>query len=878
MSGSSRYEIDIIANNKASAALGKVNKQLKTIQKSTKTANGGFNKMKIAAGAAAAAFAGFKLGKAFLDTAKQFEQLGIQLKFIAGSAEAGARALGIVEKAAKRSAFSLEQMALSAPLLLTVGSVDQLNDSLGITGDIAAATGLEFDVVAGQIQRAFSGGIAAADIFKEKGIKAMLGFQEGVEYSAEETEKHIRDLWENNESVYAGAMEAMSKTWTGQVSMMGDAWLDFKKVTMESGLFPVLKAKLGDVQKLLDANKMAINDMAVALGEGLATAILGLADAIGFIAKNADAFALAAKTLVGIKLALWFRNTAVGMKLLNLAMRMNPIGLLITAIGFLVMALGVNSNGLGRTFAQAKKAVDMLGEVFTKLASYLRAGFIVVIEFVKKKFYALVDSLISAYNWLAKLIPGMERVDKTAYELAGQVKDGLGAAYDYVADKAGDAVDALVNTMDPDLVAWTKKFTQALVDEGVAYDDAVIAADKYSATLKRNAAMASAMSSYQPRNPGTTTTGDGAADAAKKALQEVQKATKEWATEWESLKEKLFPVASEIAEINKTIDTLTQKILEGGPNTELYAQAIVRLKQRLVELDPATQKLLEGLQGYEDSILRIARLEKEAGERKIELSELMRDEFEALNPLARVTREYTEDLAKLDEALAAGVISQKRHIEMTEQYGERFKKYKEGMVKDIKEIKTESEKYVESFNESFNNKLADGLVEGNLNFDTFAGLWKSTLKDLISDTLNSGTLLKDILGGFGSGGKAGGGGFNFAGLFSGGGSDGIGNFGAVGDFFGGFGSIFSGFKADGGRIPGGTFGIAGEAGPEIITGPANVLSNKESFENTGDKPQVNITIQAIDTQTGTEFLLKNRKQVEGIIQSAYNKRGKQGIY
>ena len=118
MSGSSRYEIDIIANNKASAALGKVNKQLKTIQKSTKTANGGFNKMKIAAGAAAAAFAGFKLGKAFLDTAKQFEQLGIQLKFIAGSAEAGARALGIVEKAAKRSAFSLEQMALSAPLLL----------------------------------------------------------------------------------------------------------------------------------------------------------------------------------------------------------------------------------------------------------------------------------------------------------------------------------------------------------------------------------------------------------------------------------------------------------------------------------------------------------------------------------------------------------------------------------------------------------------------------------------------------------------------------------------------------------------------------------------------------------------------------------------
>ena len=43
-------------------------------------------------------------------------------------------------------------------------------------------------------------------------------------------------------------------------------------------------------------------------------------------------------------------------------------------------------------------------------------------------------------------------------------------------------------------------------------------------------------------------------------------------------------------------------------------------------------------------------------------------------------------------------------------------------------------------------------------------------------------------------------------------------------------------------------------------------------------PAVNITIQAIDTQSGTEFLLKNKKSVESIIQGAYNRRGKQGIY
>jgi hypothetical protein len=81
--------------------------------------------------------------------------------------------------------------------------------------------------------------------------------------------------------------------------------------------------------------------------------------------------------------------------------------------------------------------------------------------------------------------------------------------------------------------------------------------------------------------------------------------------------------------------------------------------------------------------------------------------------------------------------------------------------------------------------------------------------------------------------------------------------------------------ADGGKIAAGETGIVGEAGAELVTGPATVTPNSEIG---GAKPQVNITIQAIDTQSGTEFLIKNKKQIEGIIQHAYNRRGKQGIY
>ena len=97
MSGTSRYEIDIIVNNKASKALGKTNRQLSKLDKSAKTTNGSFKKMAGLAAGVATAFGGIKLASSFLETAKQFENLGVQLKFITGNAKDGAAALGIVE-------------------------------------------------------------------------------------------------------------------------------------------------------------------------------------------------------------------------------------------------------------------------------------------------------------------------------------------------------------------------------------------------------------------------------------------------------------------------------------------------------------------------------------------------------------------------------------------------------------------------------------------------------------------------------------------------------------------------------------------------------------------------------------------------------------
>jgi len=69
--------------------------------------------------------------------------------------------------------------------------------------------------------------------------------------------------------------------------------------------------------------------------------------------------------------------------------------------------------------------------------------------------------------------------------------------------------------------------------------------------------------------------------------------------------------------------------------------------------------------------------------------------------------------------------------------------------------------------------------------------------------------------------------------------------------FGGAGSIFGGFFAEGGYIPAGQFGIAGERGPEIVNGPARVTGTDETAQILGGGRGTNITynINAVDVQS-----------------------------
>ena len=105
-------------------------------------------------------------------------------------------------------------------------------------------------------------------------------------------------------------------------------------------------------------------------------------------------------------------------------------------------------------------------------------------------------------------------------------------------------------------------------------------------------------------------------------------------------------------------------------------------------------------------------------------------------------------------------------------------------------------------------------------------------------------------------------------------------FGGVGDFFGGLVSgvsnFFSGLFADGGYIKPGTVGIVGEAGPEFVSGPANVTSARDTASMMGGASGVNITfnIQAVDAKGIDQLLIERKSLIADVVRDAVSSSGR----
>lgn len=194
-----------------------------------------------------------------------FEDVQITLQNITGSAEAGAFALDMITAAAEKLPFAFQELATAAPVLATVsGTLGELEENMFLAADIAANFGIPFEQAASSLQRSFSAGAGAADVFREKGVLAAAGFEAGVSVSIEETQKKIKAFGVTIE----GAAQTLNTTFSGATSQAGDAITLFNKAVGEAAA-PFFKAFLLETVGLFRDNRDAADEMAQQIGTNL---------------------------------------------------------------------------------------------------------------------------------------------------------------------------------------------------------------------------------------------------------------------------------------------------------------------------------------------------------------------------------------------------------------------------------------------------------------------------------------------------------------------------------------------------------------------------------------------------------------------------------
>jgi len=362
------------------------------------------------AAAAVGVTAAFKgLGSA-VGAARKIEDIGVVLNSIVGSAEGGAQALQMIRDVAQELPFDFEQIAGATPALATVSAdIKDLEENTRLAADIAATTGLSFEDAASQLQRAFSGGAGAADMFREKGVLAMAGFQAGATYSIDETKAKLREFGKDID----GAAEKLNDTFSGALSQTKDRLFDFKG-SMGEAMLPEFKTFFQSLVRIYDDNKEAIQEFARAVGDGVVNAFF--------------AFLRGGAVLVDFLIMLHghFKSVAAFIQdnfgevigvVMDFAVR---------AIGGVVEAVGFLGKQLGRliSFATGNDSMEKFFENIENAANKARTGGIDMVKVALEDIGNVVPET-STQDFIDQLIYDMQLAGDIAEHEAEKMREAL---------------------------------------------------------------------------------------------------------------------------------------------------------------------------------------------------------------------------------------------------------------------------------------------------------------------------------------------------------------------------------------------------------------------------------------------------------------------
>ena len=318
--------------------------------------------------------------RSVIKTGMEIQRLEIRFNNLFGSVEEGNRAFEQLLEYAGTVPFSLgEIQAGSGSLAVVSKDAEHLRDIMEITGNVAVIAGLDFATTASQIQRVFSGGLAAADIFREKGITQIIRdtgmMVDTVEGAAEAFEAVF-----SGDGRFGKSTKEMAVTVEGNLSMIGDVLQQFT-IAVAEGFFVKFAGGLEEFRDNLNASRADIMKFGKEIGDSMGTAFENIGLAI-------DAIVIAFKAFIALKIGMFLMNfnkivltLKASILALNTAIKTNPIFFAVSIIASIVllkdelMALGsIIKEFIIEKFEQAKEAYrDFINFVTGKSAGEIMA-------------------------------------------------------------------------------------------------------------------------------------------------------------------------------------------------------------------------------------------------------------------------------------------------------------------------------------------------------------------------------------------------------------------------------------------------------------------------------------------------------------------------
>ena len=392
-----------------------------------------------------------------VNVGKQVENLQVRLKALFGTAEEGARAFDVMRKFASRVPFSLEEIQQASGNLAVISEdANELAEILEITGNVASATGLDFRQASEQIQRSFAGGIASADVFRERGVRAMLGFNAGAKVSINDTIKAFKEKFGQG-GEFGNVTNDFAKTLTGTLSMLSDKLFNFRLAISEE-FMKALKKEFGDLDKSLQVNAENIEKFGREVGKSLA-------DLTSSLVKNAEEIKLAFETLFAIF------TTAVAVKTINYVKNLNVVTgtLLATLVAFNELT-SMNNDALEENAEKTKKIAESNNYLGANISGLIREE----------------EKIISALE--------KHNIEIEQLVLQQQLLNGVAGAYPDILKKQTKEVGILDNlikalnlsfeTLQGESQEFEKIFDKAIKNVGDAFGDAIAKGEEFGDAMK----------------------------------------------------------------------------------------------------------------------------------------------------------------------------------------------------------------------------------------------------------------------------------------------------------------------------------------------------------------------------------------------------------